>query len=98
MVLKLSCSLVIMVDGRRVLAGVCFDGPGEAAEVEGFGDAEIDIQQAKAADGTAKVWVEPEDAPLRAEVGEEVGLPVITPGKEEQEESDFKAEDDVEDP
>ena len=94
--LKMSCSLVIMVDGRWVLAGVCFQRPGEAAEVEGFCDTEVDIQEAEAADGAAEIGIEPEDSPLWTEVGEEVGLPVIAPGEEEQEEPDFKAEDDIE--
>lgn len=95
-VLKLSCSLVIMVDGGWVLAGFCFERAGEASEVEGFRNAEIDIQKAETADGAAKVRVEPEEAPLRAEVCEVIGLPVIAPGEEEQKEPDFKTEDDIE--
>ena len=80
-----------------MLSGVQFGGAGEATEVKGLDDAEVDVDHAETTDGAAEIGVEPEDAPFGTEVGEHIGLPIVAPGEEEQEEADLEAEDDVED-
>lgn len=67
----------------------------KAPKPEGLNDADVDIDEADAADGPAKVGIHPKDTPLGAQVGEPIWLPEIAPGKENQEKADLKTKDHV---
>src|SRR6516164_808793 len=69
----------------------------EAAQAEHLHKGNVQIHHADAAHGAANVQIVPVLMELRNEGGEVVRVPIIGPGKDEQEEADLETERDEQD-
>src|SRR2546425_11631522 len=63
---------------------------GEPAQAEYLHQRDVQVHHPQAADATAHIHVVPIPAQLRDDPGEVVAVPIIRPGKDQQEESDLE--------